>query len=297
MKKILIFGANGLLGQSLVKKFSTGYDVLASSIEKESFVPDLNGEYRQLDLTNRAKVRDFIEDVKPDIIINAAAFTDVDGCEDYRDLCWEVNVRGVEYIIEGASRVRPILIHLSTDYVFDGDDPPYSENDEPNPRGNYARSKLASENLVRGSELEYQIIRTQILFGTGHRVRFNFVTWVIDQLRKGNTIQVVHDQIGNPTYAPDCSEAILRLLQKEAFGTYHVAGPDSISRYDFALKIAKIFELDETLIERISSDELDQKAPRPYNSTFVIDKLINYADWTPNSLDDALKLLREEMQD
>ncbi len=296
MKKVLIFGANGLLGQSIVKKFSEDYDIIASSIEKDSFVPALNGEYRQLDLTDRAATRDFIEEVKPDIIINTAAFTDVDGCEDYRDLCWEVNVRGVEYIIEGAARLRPIIVHISTDYIFDGDDPPYSENDKPNPRGNYARSKLASENIVRGSELEYQIIRTQILFGIGHRVRFNFVTWVIDQLQKENTIRIVHDQVGNPTYAPDCSEAIFRLLQKKAFGTYHVSGPESISRYDFALKIAKVFELDERLIERISSDELDQKAPRPYNSTFVIDKLVNYADWTPHTLDEALKLLRKEMQ-
>ncbi|HID37969.1 MAG TPA: dTDP-4-dehydrorhamnose reductase [Calditrichaeota bacterium] len=296
MEKVVIFGANGLLGQSLVKKFGTYYDVVASSIEKESFIPDLNSEYRPLDLTDRAATRDFIEEVKPDIIINTAAFTDVDGCEEYRDLCWDVNVRAVEYIIEGAARSRPVFIHLSSDYVFDGNNPPYSENDKPNPRGNYARSKLASENLVRGSELEYQIIRTQILFGIGHRVRFNFVTWVIDQLQKENKIRVVHDQVGTPTYAPDCSEAILRLLQKKAFGTYHVSGPDSISRYDFALKIAKIFELDETLIERISSDELAQKAPRPYNSTFVIDKLINYSDWMPHSLDEALKLLREEMQ-
>ena len=284
------------MGQSLVKKFEADNEVIASSIEKESFLPDFKGTYQPLDLTDRAATRDFIEQLQPDVIINAAAFTDVDGCEEQRELCWDVNVRSVEHIIEGAANLKTVFVHISTDYVFDGLSAPYSENDTPNPQGNYARSKMASENLVRNSELEYQIIRTQILFGTGRRVRFNFVTWVIDQLQKGNPIRVVSDQVGNPTYAPDCSEAIYRLLNKQAYGTFHVSGPDSLSRYDFALKIAKIFELDAGLIERISTEELDQKAPRPYNSTFVIDKLVNYAEWEPHTLDAALKILREEMQ-
>ncbi|RLD16108.1 dTDP-4-dehydrorhamnose reductase [candidate division KSB1 bacterium] len=296
MHKILIFGSNGLLGQNLIRHFHNKHEIFGASFENENYIAEYNFPYYTVNLTDRLGVADLINDLQPTIIINAAAYTNVDGCEEDPETCWNVNVRGVENIIDACGIIKPILVHVSTDYVFDGEDGPYTEDDIPNPQGNYARSKYNAELVVSGSNLEYIIARTQVLFGAGKRVRPNFVTWVIDQLSHKKKIRIVDDQIGTPTYAPDFCEAIDRLLQKEAYGLFHVSGKDIISRYDFAVKIAEVFDLDASLIERIKTKDLNQKAPRPMNSSFKIYKLINYSGWEPHSLTKALKLLKKELQ-
>lgn len=297
MIKLLIFGSNGLLGQNLVRRFKDKFEILCSSTEENSFIPNSKFYYKMNNLTERKTTRNLIDELKPDIIVNSAAYTDVDGCEKNAELCWNTNAKAVEHIIEGAQRNNSLLIQISTDYVFDGTDAPYSENDKPNPTGNYARSKMAAENLVRSSDLEYLLIRTQILFGTGTKLRLNFVTWVLDQLRRKNKIRVVDDQIGNPTYAPDLSEAVFRLMDKQAYGLFHVSSPDSLSRFDFAKTIARTFELDEDLIERVSTSDLRQKAPRPQNSAFIINKLVNNTGWEPHKIEESLRLLKKELKD
>lgn len=296
MKKALILGSNGLLGQSLVKRFINDYKIFAVSLEEENYLTDLDITYQKIDLTVRVQVKEILNKVKPDVIINAAAFTDVDRSELERELCWETNVKAVENIIEGCDSVKPIFVQISTDYVFDGMSAPYKEIDKPNPHGNYARSKTAAENIIKTSNLEYLIIRSQILYGTGNRVRRNFVTWVIDQLNKKNKINVVSDQVGNPTYVHDVSEGIFRLLKLQNYGLFHLSSPDSYSRYDFALKIAEVFELDAKLINRIKTRDLKQKAPRPMNSAFILDKLVNYSGWQPHDVISGLKLLKEELE-
>ncbi len=296
MANMVVIGANGLLGQNLVKKFKDRFDVIAASVEDEPYFPaEYVKDYITLDITQRAAVIDFLQKTKPEIIVNAAAFTQVDACEDIPEKCWAVNVKGVEYLVDASRSFNPIFVQVSTDYVFDGEAGPYAEDDEPNPRGNYARSKLAAERVVENSNLEYIIARTQVLFGVGNRVRPNFVTWVIEQLTNNKKIRIVDDQIGTPTYAPDFCEALNRLLLREAFGLFHISGPDIVSRYDFALKIAEVFELDASLIERIQTSELNQKAPRPMNSAFKIYKLINYSGWEPHSLEEALQLMKKEL--
>ncbi len=296
MVSLVVVGANGLLGQNLIKALHQHYDIYAVSIENEPYFPvEWVKHYQQLDITHRTRVIDFFQSLKPNIVINAAAYTNVDACEDEPEKCWGVNVRGVEYMVDACTLFKPVFVQVSTDYVFDGETGPYTEEDEPNPRGNYARSKLAAEHVVEGSNMDYIIARTQVLFGVGNRVRPNFVTWVIEQLTNHKKIRIVDDQIGSPTYAADFSEAIKRLLQKEAYGLFHVSGMDIVSRYDFALKIAEIFELDASLIERIKTKDLEQKAFRPMNSAFKIYKLINYTGWEPHSLNDALKLMKEEL--
>ncbi|MEJ2056076.1 MAG: sugar nucleotide-binding protein, partial [Calditrichaceae bacterium] len=171
MKKVMIFGSNGLLGQSLVKKFSGDFRIIAASLEADKFSNLPVSEYHQIDMANRSAMHSLLSTVQPDIIINAAAYTNVDKCEIEREQCWNTNVRAVENIVDSGLNQQTIFIHISTDYVFDGTDAPYRESDKPNPRGNYARSKMASENIVRGSHFEYMIIRTQVLYGTGEKVR------------------------------------------------------------------------------------------------------------------------------
>ncbi len=291
MKKVVIFGSNGLLGQSLVKRFSKHFDIIAASKKVTCSASEVLN-YHQIDLADRSQTTNFLIVEKPDIIINAAAYTDVDGCESEKEACWNTNVRGVENIIEAAESFKPILVQISTDYVFDGYKGWYTELEKPDPKGNYARSKYAAENIVSSSPLEYIIARTQVLYGLGNKINLNFVTWVVHRLSNNKKIRVVFDQIGNPTYTEDLSESIYRLLDKKEYGLFHIAGSEVINRYEFALKIAEVFELDSALIEKISTSELKQSSPRPLNSSFVIDKLVNRIGWQPGDVNSGLKRLK-----
>jgi len=296
MKKVVVFGSNGLLGQNLLARFNSEYSVFGCSLENSNFSL-LDIPYQKVDMINRSELTDFLMTTKPDIIINAAAYTDVDGSESKRELCWNTNVRAVENVIDAVESFKPLLVHISSDYVFDGQMGEYKEKDKTNPQGNYARSKMAAENIVTSSNLEYIIARTQVLYGTGNKVRLNFATWVISRLRNKQKIQVVTDQIGNPTYIGDLSEAIFRLIKNNEFGLFHISGSEKISRYNFAKKISEIFSLDDSFIEKITSTELKQMAPRPMDSSFIIDKLVNRLDWEPGDIESGLKRLKEKMDE
>ncbi len=296
-KNILITGSNGLLGQSLLKNFSGKYVVSGCDLSEESYnMNDLFNIYYPLDITQRDQIQRFFAEHKPEIIINAAAFTDVDRSEEQRDLCWAANVRGVEWIIEAVKEYSPVFVQISTDYVFDGKEGLYRETDKINPISYYGHTKLAAEKIVRSSGLEYIIARTMILYGVGQKVKNNFVLWVIGQLKRGKKIQVVSDQTGNPTLVDNLSEAIYRLLKIREYGVFHIAGSEICTRLEFARRIAKIFKLDDSLIEEISSDQLRQKAPRPINSTFNLNKLSNVLDWLPGGLDESLKKLKSQWE-
>jgi dTDP-4-dehydrorhamnose reductase len=248
-------------------------------------------------MINRSEMNDFLGSEQPDIIINAAAYTDVDGCEQNKELCWNTNVRAVENILDIAVTFNPVLIQVSTDYVFDGIQGDYRETDQTNPLGNYARSKLASENIIKSSSLEYIIARTQVLYGYAHNNNLNFATWVISRLSKKKKIRVVYDQKGNPTYVDDLTEGIFRLLDKKEYGLFHVSGSQIINRYDFALKIAEVFNFDESLIERIMTSDLEQSSPRPKDSSFIIDKLVNRTDWEPGNVLSGLQRLKIKLNE
>lgn len=298
MKKILVIGSNGLLGQSIVKRFNSSYDVYGCSIEPENYTNFLlNENYFRLDITSRTDVKNFFLSIQPDIVVNAAAYTNVDKCEEDRETCWSVNARSLENIIEACSVFMPILVQISTDYVFDGKNAPYKENDIPNPHGFYGKSKLAAEKVIRESALEYIILRTQILYGTGEKVKNNFVLWVLEKLKNNQKIQVVNDQIGNPTYVEDVSECIFKLLELNEYGVYHISGSEECNRFTFAKKIAEVFNLDTSLIQEISTSELKQKAPRPMNSTFILDKLFNKTAWLPSNVLNGLNKMKQRLEE
>jgi dTDP-4-dehydrorhamnose reductase len=275
-KRILITGANGLLGQQLIKTFRDDYDVHALGLQAQPRLPEGNFQYHQGDITDRRRLREFVQNCVPNFIINAAAFTDVDGSETQREICWRVNVTGVENLVYAAQKIQARLIHVSTDYVFDGNSGPYREDDRPNPLGFYARSKLAGENAVINSNANYAIARTMVLYGIGYEIRQNFVTWLIEQLRAGKAVQIVDDQFGNPTLASELARA-LRVLAEAGparRGIYHISGSEVIDRYHFAVKIAEVFGLDANLIQPIKTSDFKQASLRPLRSGFDISKAV-----------------------
>lgn len=294
MKKILITGVNGLLGQALVKTFSGSYEIYSAAIEDSPAI-DLP-HYEKLDISDPKGCKNLIWHIEPDAIINAAAFTDVDACEEEKELCWRINVKGVENIAAAARRNMALLVHLSTDYIFDGKAGPYPEDYKPKPLGYYGKSKLASENAVRIAGIPYAIVRTNVLYGTGINVKNNFFLWLYQSLQGNTPIRVVTDQLNNPTLAEELAEGIRLLIQASKYGIYNIAGAEYLSRYDFALKMAEVFGFSKELITPITTDQLMQKAPRPMRGGLRIEKAKRELGYQPKSITEVLEYLGRKIE-
>jgi dTDP-4-dehydrorhamnose reductase len=293
--RILLIGSNGMLGQRLVESFnSTGkFELLCVSMEDESFLPGV--EYKKMDIIHRQKVREVVLDFFPDLIINAAAFTNVDKSETEKETAWKINVTGVENIAFYSWTIDAHLIHFSTDYIFNGKNGPYTEDDLPNPLGYYGRTKLASENSIRISGTKNTIIRTNVLYGPAKNGRPDFVKWVVNSLRDKKVIRIVTDQIGNPTYIDDLVAAINKIIKLKKEGIYNIGGREMISRYDFTLRIADYFGLDKSLIQKIITKDLNQPALRPLKSGLVTLKAETELDYKPHSIEETFELMKKEL--
>jgi dTDP-4-dehydrorhamnose reductase len=298
MKRILICGANGLLGQrlSLMLSTQTDYEVLNTSIERSFVYDNLLFDYNQLDITNRSDVKSLASSFQPNVILNAAAATNVDWCESNREEAWKANVTAVENLADASRKVDAKLVHISTDYVFDGKNGPYDEAAQPHPIGYYGKTKLASENAIRTADIANVILRTVVLYGSGIGVKNNFALWVIQNLKAGKQIQVVDDQIGNPTFVGDLALAMIKAFELNREGIFHIGGGEQISRYDFAVKAAAIFGLDISLIKRIKTTDLNQEAPRPMISGFITLKAETQLGLHFLTATEGLTLLKHELQ-
>ncbi|MCE1164905.1 MAG: dTDP-4-dehydrorhamnose reductase [Bacteroidetes bacterium] len=294
--KILITGSNGLLGQAIVSIFTreSDFDLVLSSVEEKSNI-SLNYNYVQLDITAKDKVKKAVAEIAPDIIINCAAYTDVDGCETERVLSWKLNVDAVKHLIIAARPNNAKLVHFSTDYIFDGKNGPYDELATPNPISFYGRSKLAAENAVISSGIRFAVIRTMVLFGIGSKVKTNFATWLINKLSAGERINIVDDQIGNSTIVDDLAYGALKLIEAEKEGIYNIAGRDIESRLDFTYKLCDIFGYKKDLIKIIKTKDLNQPAPRPLNSGLITLKVQSELGFEPMGTVEALQLLKYQL--
>jgi dTDP-4-dehydrorhamnose reductase len=294
-KRLLIVGATGMLGQRVINRFieDEGVELLACSVEDKYFDDSVN--YVQADITKREDVKRVVYDFYPDYIINTAAFTNVDRCESERELAWKINVKGVEYLSETARVLDSYIIHISTDYVFDGLYGPYDERAVPNPLGYYARTKLASENALRISGASYTVLRTNVLFGPAKYGRPDFVKWVVNSLKEGKQIKIVTDQIGNPTYLDDLVQGISKVIKYRKPGIYNIGGRDILSRYDFTMRIAEHFGLDKSLVSKILTCDLNQPAKRPLKSGLITLKAETELDYKPHTIYQALCLMKQEL--
>lgn len=297
--RILVFGSNGMLGQRTIKFFSKFpmIEILASSVENQSLYNSdlIDCNYVKADLTKREEVKNLILDFYPDIIINAAAFTNVDLCETERELAWKINVKGIEYISEAARIIDAHIIHISTDYIFDGTKGPYNENDAPNPLSYYGRTKLASENVLKMSGILFTIFRTNVLYGAPGNGKIDFVQWVVNKLKNNEEISIVTDQINNPTFVDDLVRAINQVIEFKKYGIYNIGGREFLSRLDFTLRIADYFNLDKTLIKSIKTEDLKQPAKRPLKSGLITIKAESQFGFKPVSIEESLAIMKTEL--
>lgn len=293
MIKVVITGSNGLLGQTLVKLLlqeKEKYQVFGFSKGKNrSGREDFN--YISIDLTNEQKLKNTLIEIQPNFIINTAAITQVDDCEVDKEACDLLNVTVVKWLAQIAASLNIHLIHLSTDFVFDGVKGNYKETDATNPVSYYGLSKQKSEEVLFNSTINFTIIRPILVYGKVFDMsRSNIVLWVKDMLEKGKEITVVNDQYRAPTYVEDLALACKIAMDKKARGIYHIASSTILSVFEIAQAIANVFNLDKKLIKPISSSALNQKAKRPPKTGFNLTKSNKELEFYPKSfVEDLLK--------
>lgn len=294
--KVLLTGSNGLLGQAVTSIFSRESDIelIQTSAEEKSYL-DYGYPYKTLDITVKEDVKKIIEFYEPEIIINCAAYTNVDKCETERELSWKINVDGVKNLIIAARRSDSKIIHFSTDYIFDGKNGPYSEVSVPNPISFYGREKLASENSLVTSDIRFTIIRTLVLYGIGNNVKPNFALWMLEELRNNRPVNIVTDQISNVTMIDDLAFGTLKIVEKGCTGIYNIAGSDILSRFDFAMKMCEVFKLNKELISPITTASLNQPAPRPLKSGLITLKMESELGFRTMDSLEGLRLLKVQL--
>ncbi|MCW3091529.1 MAG: dTDP-4-dehydrorhamnose reductase [Ferruginibacter sp.] len=291
--KILITGANGLLGQHLVKMLTdtTDHEIVATGRggSRVSFSTPERCNYFPLEITDGMAVASFIEVHRPEIIVHAAAITQVDECEADEVACYNTNVTATRFLISAAAGVGARFIYISTDFVFDGLAGPYIETDIPGPINYYGSTKLAAERAVMDAAISWCIIRTVLVYGNilnGNRS--NIISWVQKSLSEGKNIQVVSDQWRTPTYVEDLAKGILLAIEKNATGIFHISGEEMLSPYDMAMATADYLRLDKTLIEKVDATIFSQPARRPMKTGFTIDKAKRELGFQPLSFMEGL---------
>ena len=284
--KILITGAFGQLGRALSQNLSIKHDVIRTG----RTIPK-NQIGHTLDIRDKILVQSLIDALNPDLIINLAAMTSVDGCELNPRLAREINIAGVQHLCDAFNGK---IIHLSTDYVFDGKNGPYSEISTVSPLNVYGETKLASERILLHKNPNHLVLRGNVIYGNDNLTQASFLNWVVNSLKDGQVISVVDDQINNPTWTESMADIISLCIQQNISGIYHWGDGNLLSRYDFALKIAEKFDLDQKLIHPISTRELNQPAVRPLMSGLKSNKLIGLLKVVQPTIDDCLNKVRDK---
>lgn len=259
---------------------------------------------KQFDITDRDATRRLVKETRPNVIVNAAAITNVDYCETHRDEARKVNVDGVSNLAEAASENNSRLVHISTDYVFDGAVGHYTEDDTPRPLGYYGQTKLESEKIV--SKLSnYGIARSSVIFGwnppetsgtPSDSVKpMNFALFVVDKLKRSETVIAVRDQYSSPTFADNLAEALLRLARHPGNGIFHIAGRSCLSRYEFAVRVGALFGYSTQLVQPVFSNEFKQIAARPKNSCLQVEKAEKILGMTFLTADDGIVEMKRQV--
>lgn len=278
--KILVLGSQGMLGKELVSRLP------AFARASLSPITVIAANHTQVDITRGTDTSRFILRERPDVIVNCAAFTNVDACETQRTEAFGVNASGAKNIALAGKETGARLIHISTDFVFDGTkNEPYVETDQPNPVSQYGKSKLEGELAIQEISDAYTIIRTAWLYGHGKK---NFVTTIRDIGNRNGSVSVVTDQCGSPTYTADLSHAIWMIISRNLQGIYHVANTGTCSRYEWA---RKIFELtgDQVSVYPLKTGDYKRAATVPQNSSLNCLKYATASGHTMRPWQEALK--------
>jgi dTDP-4-dehydrorhamnose reductase len=296
--RILLTGANGLVGQKIKENLSAreNTELIATSLNDEINPLDRNYTFEKFDITKPDEASDILNRYSPDVLINTAAEARVNHCEQHKSSCWEVNTLAVQYLVKYCNIHKIQLIQLSTDFVFNGSLPEYDEEDTSDPLSYYGVTKKEAEDYIMKNCNEWTIIRTILVYGYFKGMKKdNIVTWVIKSLKENKPIRVVTDQYRCPTLAEDLAEAVSRAALNRKNGIFNISGREMYSVNEIAQFTAEYFNLDERLIQEISTIELNEPAPRPKKTKFNLLKSEKELNFLPCSLQEGLNLIEKQL--
>ncbi|MEJ7691699.1 SDR family oxidoreductase [Daejeonella sp.] len=299
MKRILVTGSNGLLGQKLtdISLLDGEIDLIATSVGANRHPAKSGYIYEEFDIRDADRFGELIEKYRPDAVINTAAMTNVDTCEVEKDLCKALNVDAVAGLVSVCEKYDVHLVHISTDFIFDGENGPYPEEAEPSPLSYYGLTKLHAEELLKESSCRWAILRTIIVYGiVSDMSRSNIVLWAKGALEKGVPINVVKDQWRMPTLAEDLAIGCILAVKKEATGVFNISGKDLMSIIEIVERVADFYRLDKALINPISAESLNQTAKRPKKTGFILDKAISELGYRPRSFEEGMAIIDEQLK-
>lgn len=299
MKKVLITGSNGLLGQKLIDLYLTKANkqliATAKGVCKHPQKDKLI--YFDLDISNENQVKQVLNEVRPDCVIHTAAMTNVDACETDKEGCDALNVEAVQYMVDACNAIGAHLIHISTDFIFDGSHGPLTEEETPNPLSYYGWSKLKGEQIVLEHSQHYAILRTVLVYGVvSDMSRSNIVLWAKGALEKQNPIKVVNDQFRTPTLAEDLALGCFLAEDQNAKGIYNISGKDFMGINQLVERVADFWGYDKSIINTIASDTLNQAAKRPPITGFIIEKAQKELGYEPHSFEEGLALVKQQLE-
>jgi len=276
-------GASGQLGQALIPKIHDQFHLLSIGRTPVLQIPWNSGK-----ISDPKFLKKTINEFSPDIILHFSAMTNVDQCEMNPEESHLINSSSVKWMLE---TFTGYFLFISTDYVFNGMNGPYSESDKTNPINVYGQSKLEAENIINSKSENSLILRTNVLFDYNDTSKASFVNWVVNSLQNSTPISVVNDQYNNPIWTHHLADIIFYLIKEKITGLLHTGSMEYINRYEFALKIANKFKLDKSLIKPIQTHELNQIAPRPLKGGLKTDNLKNKYNIPVPTLESALDLI------
>ena len=299
MKKIIVTGSNGLLGQKVTDLSiqDPEIELIATSIGPNRHNLKDGYTYEELDVLDLDRLNELVEIYQPDSIIHTAAMTNVDACEAERAKCYALNVQSVKNLVDVCESKGIQFVHLSTDFIFDGENGPYTEEAEPNPLSYYGETKLESELILKNSSCRWAILRTIIVYGVVNDMsRSNIVLWAKGALEKGEPIHVVNDQWRMPTLAEDLAACCLLAVKKNASGVFNASGKDLMSILEIVERVADHYGLNKSLIKAISAESLNQAAKRPKKTGFILDKAIVELGYSPHSFEEGMAFMDKQLK-
>lgn len=293
MKTVLFTGATGLLGRYFFKSPQASYKLIGT-YNKNSNIKRKN--FFKLEIANKNEVLSLFEKINPDIVIHAASLGNIDYCETHKKDAYNVNIRGTENVLYACKKIGAKIIFTSSNAVYDGEKPPYSENSPTNPLDVYGKTKVKDEELIRKSGVPFVILRLMTMYGWSQvGGRNNPVGWVIEELQNKRKINVVSDIFNNHLYAGQAADIVWQLIKRNKRNEiYNIAGEECINRYELALKVAEIFNLDNSLITSVTSDFFKSIAKRPKNTCFNTSKIEGELKYNPLDVISGLRLMKNE---
>lgn len=291
MEKLLIIGANGFLGRKLLYRFHDKFDVYGADLITTGIPEEYHPSY--IDITKKNVVNDLINIIKPNLTILTAAMTNVDACEDFSEKAKKINSDGPLFVAQALKDIGGRLIHISTDFIFDGEQGDYTEKDIPKPISVYGKTKLEGENNILKQKIPVEICRTSVLFGWPEAdQRHNFFSWAYENLSKKKELKIISGQITTPTLVNDLVEFLYQISDFTRSEIYHTCGTEAISRYNFILKLIRTFNFDQNLLKEI--DFLPQKAKRPNNSSLNTAKIQQIGNWKFKNITQSFQYLKSQ---